>query len=101
MAAAEVQNLLDSLLDSFEDVVVSNGELYLRICKEVWTPFIGERLGCARESNREDSFAVAMKRGTETVAHVPRTISCICMQRGSISCEVTGSTRPSIDLSPF
>ena len=28
MAAAEVQNLLDSLLDSFEDVVVSNGELH-------------------------------------------------------------------------
>ena len=32
------------------------------IYKEVWTPFIGERLGCAREkSNREDPFAVAMK----------------------------------------
>ena len=50
------------------------------IYKEVWTPFIGERLGCAREkSNREDPFAVAMKRGTETVGHVPRTISFICM----------------------
>ena len=35
-------------------------------------PFIGERLGCARErSNREDPFAVAIKRGTETVDHVP------------------------------
>ena len=30
-AAAEVQNLLDSLSDSFEDVVVSNGELHPRI----------------------------------------------------------------------
>ena len=34
-----------------------------------------------------------MKRGTETVGHVPRTISCVCKlflwQRGSISCEVT------------
>ena len=70
------------------------------IYNEVWTPFIGERLGCARErSNREDSFAVTMKRGTETVGHVPRTIACVCKlflrQRGSISCEVTGSSRPS------
>ena len=76
------------------------------IYKEVWTPFIGERLGCAREkSNREDPFAVAMKRGTETVGHVPRTVSCVCTlflrQRGSIFCEVTGSSRPSVDLSPF
>ena len=73
------------------------------IYKEVWTPFIGERLGCAREkSNREDPFAVAMKRGTETVGHVPRTVSCVCTlflrQRGSIFCEVTGSSRPSVDL---
>ena len=31
-------------------------------------PFIGERLGCTRKkSNREDLFAVVMKRGTETV----------------------------------
>ena len=70
------------------------------IYKEVWTPFIGERFGCTRErSNREDPFAFAMKRGTETVGHVPRTISCVCMlfpwQHGSISCEVTGSSRPS------
>ena len=39
------------------------------IYKEVWTPFIGERLGCARKiSNREDPFAVTMKRGTKTSA---------------------------------
>ena len=41
-------------------------------------PFIGEKLGCEK-SNREELFAVAMKRGTETVSHVPRTILCICM----------------------
>ena len=69
-------------------------------------PFIGERLGCAREkSNREDPFAVAMKRGTETVGYVPRTISCVCTlflwQRVFISCEVTESSRPSVDLSQF
>ena len=54
---------------------------------------------------REDPFAVAMKRGTEMVGHVPHTVSCICTllprQRGSIFCEVTGSSRPSVDLSPF
>ena len=47
---------------------------------EVWTSFIGERLVCAcKRSNREDPFAVAMKRGTETVGLVLRTILCICM----------------------
>ena len=76
------------------------------IYKQVWTPFIGERLSCTRErSNTEDPFAVTIKRGTETVGHVPHTISCVCTlflrQRGSISCEVTGSSRPSVDLSPF
>ena len=76
------------------------------IYKEVWTPFIGERLGCAREkSNREDPFAVAMKRGTEMVGHVPRKISCVftffLRQRGFLPCEVTGSSRLSIDLLPF
>ena len=31
------------------------------ICKEVWTPLIGERLGCACEKgNREDPFTVAI-----------------------------------------
>ena len=41
------------------------------IYKEVWTPFIGETLGCARErSNKVDLFAVAMKADTETVSHV-------------------------------
>ena len=76
------------------------------IYKEAWTPFIRERLGCAHEkSNREDPFAVAMKRGTDMVAHVLRTISCVCTlflwQRGFTSCEVTGSSIPSVDLSPF
>ena len=69
-------------------------------------PFIGERLGCACEkSNREDPFAVAMKRGTETVGHVPRTISCVftlfLRQRGFLPCEVTESSRLSIYLLPF
>ena len=36
------------------------------------------------------------------IGHVLRTISCVCSlflrQRGSISCEVVGSSRPSVDL---
>ena len=70
-------------------------------------PFIGEGLAAPAKEAREDLFAVAMKRGIETVIHVPCTVSCVCTlflrQRGSIFCEVTGSSscRPSIDLSPF
>ena len=29
-------------------------------------------------SNREDPFAVAVKKSGETITHVPRTISCVC-----------------------
>ena len=77
---------MQNLLDSFDDVIV------FHIYKEVWTPFIGERIGCARErSNREDPFAVAMKRVTETVGHVPRTISCVCtLFLGSVGPYPTG-----------
>ena len=76
------------------------------VYKEACMPFIRERLDCTREkSNREDPLAVAMKRGTETIGRVPRMISCICTlflrQRGSISCDVTGSSRPSFNILPF
>ena len=76
------------------------------VYKEVWTPLIGERLGCTCErSIREDLFAFAMKRGTETVGHILCRIWCVCTlflwQRGFIFCKVTGSYRPSVDLSPF
>ena len=70
---------------------------------EIWRLSIGEKLRCVcKRSNREDPFTVAMKTGTETIGHVLRTISCVCSlflrQRGSISCEVAGSSRLSIDL---
>ena len=39
------------------------------IYKGVWTPFIGKGLVApAKKNNREDPFAVAMKRGTKTSA---------------------------------
>ena len=57
--------------------------------------FIGERLGCTRKrSNREDLFAVAMNRGTETVGHVPRTISSVhssCSRMGPYSVKLQGA----------
>ena len=76
--------MLYSLLCLFEDVIVLNEELRPRIShlqggmdlERRYGP--GERLGCARKkSNREDPFAVAMKRGTETVDYVPRTIDLV------------------------
>ena len=56
--AAEVQNLLYSLLDSFEDVIILNGELHSRISHlqggMEWTPFIGER-AWLRPRNKQHS----------------------------------------------
>ena len=43
-----------------------------------------------------------MKKGAETVGHVPRTMSCVCSlflrQAGTLACEVTGDRRRSVDL---
>ena len=76
--------MLYSLLDSFEDVIISNGELHPRI-----SHLHG---GMDTFHWRKAWLHVAMKRGTETVDHVPRTISCVCAlflrQRVFVSCEV-------------
>ena len=49
------------------------------VYRAAWTPVLGEELTAEREpGNSEDSFAVRLKRGGETVGHVPREISKIC-----------------------
>ena len=61
------------------------------IYKEVWNAEIHEELRCEREvGNRSDTFAVAVKKGTVTVGHIPRCICFIVIQRGgNIKCSVT------------
>ena len=40
--------------------------------KEVWNAEVDEELQCEREvGNRSDTFAVAVKKRTVTVGHVP------------------------------
>ena len=63
--------------------------------KEIWMPVEGEVLPCTREvGNSCDSMTVAVKKGTESVGHVPRKILAICsifLQRGgSITSRVAG-----------
>ena len=42
-----------------------------------WNPVLGEELTAEREpGNSEDPFAVRLKRGGETIGHVPREIHC-------------------------
>ena len=49
------------------------------IYKEIWTPEIGEEDNCQCEpGNREDPYAVAIKKGDSVVGHIPQNISCIC-----------------------
>ena len=54
---------------------------------------MGEELTAEREpGNSEDPFAVRLKRGGETVGHVPREISKICwmfIRCGFLTAEVT------------
>ena len=47
--------------------------------RAAWTPVVGEELTTEREpGNSEDLLAVRLKRGRETVGHVPHKISKIC-----------------------
>ena len=69
----------------------------------IWTPAVGEHLSCERETaNTEDPYAVAVKRRSTVVGHVPRKMSAACalfLERGgTISCTVSGSRRFSSDL---
>ena len=73
------------------------------VYKDLWSAEIGEKLECARESdNPADRYAVATKKGDETVGHVPRKISRLCAlfleRSGAISCTISGSRTPSVDL---
>ena len=70
--------------------------------KDVWGAAEGEVLPCAREGNIQDTFAVAVKKSSTTVGHVPRKVSAICSmflrRGGSIVCRVVGGKRYSRDL---
>jgi len=73
------------------------------IHKNIWNPSLGEELTCSREvENTQDPFAVAVKRRTTIVGHVPRRISAACAlfieRKGTITCKITGSRCFSADL---
>jgi len=55
-------------------------------------------LPCSREhGNREDPYAVAIKKDVSAVGHLPRAISCICSifmcKHGTITCVITVTRR--------
>ena len=63
------------------------------IYKDIWSPEVGEVISCERElGNREDPFAVAVKKNSTIVGHLPRTISCLCSlflrHNGCITCRI-------------
>ena len=69
----------------------------------IWAAEIGEYLSCARDvRNSHDPYAVSVNKGSTTVGHIPRMISCVCYtflrRGGTIHCRVTGQRRHSSDL---
>ena len=71
--------------------------------QSIWTAEIGENLDCARDvRNSHDPYAVSVKKGTATVGHVPRMISCMCYtffrRGGTIHCTVAEQRRYFSDL---
>ena len=66
------------------------------VYRDIWTPIIGEVFSCEREDgNPMDPYAVAIKRGSEVIGHVPRVISAACslfIQRGgAVTCRIIDS----------
>ena len=73
------------------------------VYQEIWVASEGEVLSCMREvGNIQDPFAVAIKKSSTTVGHVPRKVSAVCSmflrRGGSIMCQVIGMRRYSRDL---
>lgn len=73
------------------------------VYRDVWTALIGEELIGSRQcKNSVDRYAVAVKKNTEIVGHIPKSISKVCSlflrRGGSISCTVVGGRQYSIDL---
>ena len=71
--------------------------------QSTWTAQIGEDLTYARDvRNPHDPYAVSVKKGTTTVGHVPRMISCVCYtflrRGGTIRCMITEQRHYSSDL---
>ena len=86
MAMSEVEGLSTLEVES----MVRGYHVY----KDLWTAVVGEELQCGRESeNFRDPFAVAVKKNSDTVGHVPRRISTVCSmflrRGGSIHCRVS------------
>ena len=59
-------------------------------------PITGEVFSCEREDrNPMDPYAVAIKRGSEVIGHVPRKISAagslFIQRRGAVTCRITDS----------
>ena len=49
------------------------------VYQDIWTPTAGERFPCETEdSNANDPYAVAVKKGVQVIEHVPRKISAAC-----------------------
>ena len=82
------------------DSVVRGFHVY----KDVWDPFFGEELLCEQDvGNIHDPYAVSVVHSDGlVVGHVPRSISSLCYcflrRNGSISCQITGRKRHSMDL---
>ena len=72
------------------------------VSKDFWTPLINEVLVCAQENeNPHDPYAVAVKKGSLVVGHVPRKISAVCslfLRIGTITATVRDSRQYSSDL---
>ena len=87
-------------MPSFEVEAVVRG---YHVYKEIWNPYIGEELFCARElTNLHDPFAIAVVKSDQTVGHVPLKISLLCSMLlrhgGTIICRITGRRQYTRDL---
>ena len=73
------------------------------VYKDVWNAALGEELQCQRETgNSSDLYAVAVRKDSTIVGHLPQKISRICAlfirRGGTITCSLNGRRKYSADL---
>ncbi len=94
----------DTVMAEIVSYVLNSMVRGYHVYKDIWNSQIDEILQCARERhNVRNQFAVAVKKGTNIVGHLPRSISTasyvfLGKPQSSITCRVVGERRYSRDL---
>ena len=90
-------------MEDVEDFVLDSVIKGHHVYKAIWTPCLGEILPAeVEEGNHDDEYAIAVRKGSVVVGHVPkeysRTFYFFLRHGGSITCRVTAPRKFGLGL---